>query len=519
MLAATAAGVRMMDQNEALITVTEAAAALAAAPDCVKILSETGLIQFVNAYGLILLEADSVEQVLGKPYWGLWPVAMHSAIQSAIQNARGGQVTQIEGFRSTVKGTLRYWEARFHGIEVASRKHEVICIARDLTDRREREVRLAVAETHLLRELAEADRRKTEFIATLAHELRNPLAPVRTGLAVLKEAVDMASVSRVREIMERQVEQMVHLVNDLLDTARVTSGKLALQTARVDLKAIIGSATDATATMMSKFHHRLTVHLPEGPIELNADSTRLAQIFTNLLNNAAKFTPAGGLISLTVDTTDTTISVSVVDSGVGLTEADLTSIFDMFTSVGRDTAGLHEGLGIGLNLVRRLVEMHGGSVIARSQGLGKGSEFIVTLPRPQVRGEARIHDVTKGTSAPVKILVVDDNIDAATTLTMLLENQRHELRMASSGEEALRVVREFSPEIIFLDIGMPQMDGYQVARAIRALPSSGNPILVALTGWGGAKDRELSKAAGFNEHLTKPADLAAIESMLAKLHP
>lgn len=494
--------------------------ALKAAPDCIKVLSATGRVLFINDHGLKLLEAASADQIIGKSYPELWPSAMQAPIRKALADAVAGQPTHVEGLRFTLKGRIRWWEVNFHGMHGKSREREIICIARDLTERRDREIELQAAQTRLINDLAQAEQRRTEFIATLAHELRNPLAPVRSGLQILRNAADdAAAVSRVREIMERQVGQMVHLINDLLDIARVTSGKLELQVKRVNLGDIIASAVESTAPAMAKFHHHVSVDMPPAPITLFADGTRLAQVFSNLLDNAAKYTPAGGQITVQVRCSAHGVVVSFIDSGIGLAPEALQPIFDMFTHVGRDANGLQQGLGIGLNLVRRLVEMHGGEVTASSDGLGKGSEFQVALPLDLDQGEVGDIPSVRPTRPvqPIRVLIVDDNVDAASTLSMLLQSEHHRIETAFSGQQGLEMVADFKPDIVFLDIGMPQMNGYEVARAIRSMPEAGNPLLVALTGWGGESDRRRSREAGINEHLTKPADLSVIQATLDRL--
>ncbi len=371
-------------------------------------------------------------------------------------------------------------------------------------------------------ELMETKRRTTEFIATLAHELRNPLAPIRTGLQIMRKAGnDQAVLGDVREMMERQVGQMVHLIGDLLDIARVTSGKIDLKKARLELHDVVRSAVEACGALFVRSGHLLEVELPAEPIFIDGDATRLIQVFTNILDNAAKYTARGGSISITATPMDDEVVVHITDTGMGIARESLNEVFEMFTQIGRGVSTDRGGLGIGLNLVRKLVELHGGRVVADSEGPGKGSRFRVTLPlskRPDGCLDGSPNTATaRPHSQPIKILVVDDNVDAATSLSMLLELSHHVLKIAHSGAEALATLREFKPDVVLLDIGMPGMNGYEVARAIRKMPDAGNPALVALTGWGGEADRLLSKNAGFDQHLTKPADIAVIEKMLSDL--
>ena len=376
----------------------------------------------------------------------------------------------------------------------------------------------------LLAEAREADRRKSEFLATLAHELRNPLAPVRTGLQVLKLTRDPEAAVRAREMMDRQLAHMVRLVDDLLDVARITRGKIELRRDRVDFKDVVTSAVETSLPLIEAGRHELSVELPGGPLPLSADLTRLAQVFSNLLTNAAKYTPEGGRIVLAARCEGTQVVVRVTDTGVGIPRENLPEVFEMFTQVGRNLDRAQGGLGIGLTLVRRLTEMHGGTVEADSPGAGKGSTFTVRLPlaagvssstrdnQPEAPGGA-------ARGRRLRILVVDDNVDGAESLAMLVTLYGHDARTAHGGEEGLSAVLEFRPDVVFLDIGLPGLNGLEVARRVRReLPESG-VVLVALTGWGGDEDRRQSKDAGFDHHLTKPVEAEAIEALLASVSP
>ena len=374
-------------------------------------------------------------------------------------------------------------------------------------------------------DLAEADRRKTEFLATLAHELRNPLAPIRNGLSLMRLGGDNpAAVAKVREMMERQVGHMVHLIDDLLDIARISGGKLELKRQRADLKAILASAVETSLPLIEASQHALAVDLPEQPLMVDADTTRIAQVVANLLNNAAKYTPARGRIGLSLrrDGDDAVIAVS--DTGVGIAGEALAGVFEMFSQIGRTMDRSQGGLGIGLSLVRRLVEMHGGSVGAASGGANAGSVFTVRLPLAQVAmlPETAPADSLRGSDGDgarrgLKILVVDDNVDAAVTLSMILEASSHTTQVAHDGYRALELARDFRPRLVFLDIGMPGMSGYDTARAMRAMPELDGVTLVALTGWGAESDRQRSREAGFDHHLTKPVQLTVVEELLSGL--
>ena len=390
----------------------------------------------------------------------------------------------------------------------------------DITDRKRADDDLR----RLADELAESDRRKTEFLATLAHELRNPLAPLSSGLQVMKlSAADPAAIEKTRCMMERQVSHMVHLVDDLLDIARITTGKVDLKNERVELQTIIASAVETSMPLIEAGRHELLVHMPDEELLLEVDLTRVAQVVSNLLNNAAKYTPARGRIGLTVQREGSQVVIAVSDTGIGIPAAAIPTVFEMFTQVGRNMERAQGGLGIGLSLVRRLIELHGGTVSAASEGVGRGSTFTVRLPLA-AQDEATPPALVASVPAPeetaeasLRVLVVDDNIDAADTLAALLEMNGHAIRVANDGYQAIEMAQAFRPQVVFLDIGLPGMNGYEVARRLREVPGMESGILVALTGWGAREDRERSSEAGFDHHLTKPADMAAVETLLASL--
>ena len=387
----------------------------------------------------------------------------------------------------------------------------------DISERKRSEQQLR----QLADNLSEMDRRKTEFLATLAHELRNPLAPIRNGLQIMRLAADKpATVARVRDVMERQVNQMVHLVNDLLDVARITRGQIELRLERADLKSIIASAVETSMPLIEANHHQLQVTLDEQALPLEADPTRLAQVLGNLLNNAAKYTPAGGHISLRAVRDGDEALIEVQDSGVGIPAESIATVFDMFTQVGQNMGRAQGGLGIGLSLVRRLAELHGGNATAASPGAGLGSTFSVRLPLLAEEAKAPAAPAAPAGAANgpyFRVLVVDDNVDAADTLAAVLDMMGHATQVAHDGAQALAMAPQFLPDVIFLDIGLPGMNGYEVARALRLTPAGDAAVLVALTGWGAENDRSQSSAAGFDHHLTKPASLLAIGELLATL--
>ena len=370
----------------------------------------------------------------------------------------------------------------------------------------------------LVARLREEDQRKDEFLATLAHELRNPLAPIRSGLQIMRMAQgDAAATERVRAMMERQVTQMVHLIDDLLDLSRISHGKIDLRIERIDLAAAIGQAIEASRPAIAQADHELLIKFPPGPIYVDADLTRMAQVFSNLLNNAAKFTDRGGQIRIVMQEIDGQAVVSVQDSGIGIPTHMLSQVFAMFKQIDGSMGRSNGGLGIGLFIVKRLVEMHGGAIEVLSDGKGNGSEFVVRLPiatslaapEPSTLRDPHI-------DAPHHhILVVDDNADAAEALSMLLTLMGNQTLTAHDGPSGLELAAQSKPHVIFLDIGMPTLNGYEVARQIRLQAWGKDMVLIALTGWGQDEDKRLASEAGFNYHLTKPVMPADLEALLA----
>jgi len=369
--------------------------------------------------------------------------------------------------------------------------------------------------------LSESDKRKDEFLATLAHELRNPLAPLRTGLEVARLSPVGSAADKAREMMERQLRHMVRLIDDLMDVSRVSRGKIELRKERVAMSVIVRDAVEASRTLIDAGGHALVVELPSEPIWINGDLTRLAQVVSNLLNNAAKYTRPGGRIALTARVEADRAVVEVSDSGAGISADDLPKVFDLFAQVHRTVERAQGGLGIGLSLVKTLVALHGGSVTAESAGVGHGSRFTVRLPLHSADaqpgdGTGRV-EKNMAQQQGRRILVVDDNVDGADMLATLLELSGHETATAYSGTEALSAAHALRPEVAFLDIGLPGMDGYELARRLRSAPEHGQAVLVALTGWGGEDDKRRSAEAGFDYHLTKPVDAAEVKALLAGL--
>jgi signal transduction histidine kinase len=386
---------------------------------------------------------------------------------------------------------------------------------------------VALENAHLVHELREADRRKDEFLAMLAHELRNPLAPIRNALEILRlRGQDRRSAVREAwNMVERQTEQLSRLVDDLLDVARITRGKINLERHPLDVSEVVRRAVETSRPVIEARRHHLEVHLPPYPVWVEGDLTRLAQVVLNLLNNAAKYTEEGGRITLTVEAPPPgeghpgEVVLRVRDTGVGIPAEMLPKVFDLFTQADRTLDRAQGGLGIGLTLVRRLVEMHGGRVRAYSEGPGKGTEMVVRLPArraPEVPANGDDGEAPAPAVQPRRILVVDDNRDSAHSLATLLRLFGNEVQAAHDGASALAAAERFRPEVAILDIGLPGMDGYELARRLRQLPGLGSLRLAALTGYGSEEDRRRSRDAGFDDHLVKPVEMESLQAFLAE---
>ncbi len=387
----------------------------------------------------------------------------------------------------------------------------------DITEQRE----TAEALQTLTAELSEADRRKDEFLATLAHELRNPLAPVRNAVQVLHmKGPDVPELQLARDIIDRQTRAMARLIDDLMDVSRINQGKVELKREKVELAKIVQGAIETSRPLIESMGHELTVTLPPGPVIVDADPTRLAQVFLNLLNNAAKYSERGGRIDLRATVQGSDVVVSVTDTGIGIAADKLPALFEMFSQVEGALSRSQGGLGVGLSLVKRLVEMHGGRVEAQSGGLGQGSEFVVRLPtiveRTFPRQTSDAGDQAQPT-ADLRILVVDDNLDAAESLAMLLKMMGNKVHTAHDGEAAVAAAEAFRPQVVLCDIGLPKLSGYEVCRRIREQAWAGKTILVAVTGWGQDGDKRQAQEAGFDHHMIKPVDPQALMKLLAGL--
>lgn len=382
----------------------------------------------------------------------------------------------------------------------------IATVTQDMTERRRAEAALR-----------EQDQRKDEFLATLAHELRNPLAPIRNSLQIMKLAAGNPEVlERSRSIMERQIEQLTRLIEDLMDLSRISRGLVVLRKSRMPLGDVVRNAVETSRPLIDQQGHELIVNVPLDPIYVNGDGARLAQVFANLLNNAAKYTERGGRIRLCVERQGNEAVVSVEDNGVGIPTHMLSKIFDMFTQVDRSLEKSQGGLGIGLNIAKYLVEMHDGSIGVHSDGQGLGSRFTVRLPMLPAFVAATPNIGEKTVSAARRrVLVVDDNSDAAETLHMMLSLMGNDTKVAADGAEAVTMAAAFLPDVILMDIGMPQLNGYDACRQIRKLPCGERVVMVACTGWGQEQDRRKSQEAGFDFHMVKPMDLVLLEKVLA----
>jgi PAS domain S-box-containing protein len=437
--------------------------------------------------------------LLGRRLWDVFPGLVGSEFEHLYRRAA------TEGVAGSVTAYYPHL-ARWYEVRAFPSPAGISVYFRDVSDSKDAE-----------EALRRADRAKDEFIAILAHELRNPLAPLRNTLQALRLARPGTVPEQMIQVMDRQVDHLVRLVDDLLEVSRITQGKIELRKQPVDLGDIVSTAVETTRPLIDGAGHRLRVTLPPNRILLEADPVRLAQVVSNLLNNAAKYTDPGGDITLAVSSAPGEVSISVRDSGIGIEAAMLPHVFELFTQVERSAARLQGGLGIGLALVHSLVQLHGGSVEARSAGSGQGSEFIVRLPLAHAPLIAE--PVARHTPAmPAhRVLVVDDNHDAADSLGTLLDILGCDVRVAYDGEAALAAAEAHRPVVVLLDLGMPGMDGYDVARRMRHQPATRDARLIALTGWGQEEDRRRSLEAGFDHHLVKPAEIDVVLELLASL--
>lgn len=454
-------------------------------------------------------------ELMGKELWEIGLFKDRGDSKAAARELQGKHYIRYEDLPLETKAGRRV-DVEFVSNVYVEDHHPVIqCNIRDITERKRLDDQLQ----RYAADLAEADRHKNEFLAMLAHELRNPLAPICNALEIMRLT---GGNGEAAEMLDRQVGQMVRLVDDLLDVSRISRGKIELRKGRIELASAVHHAVEAARPLIASMGQELTVTLPRGPIYLNADPTRLAQVVGNLVNNACKYTGRGGRIRLTVEREGEQAVMAIRDNGIGIAADQLPLIFDMFSQVRGPLLGSQGGLGIGLTLVKRLVEMHDGTVEARSAGVGQGSEFVVRLPIAAAAPEPPAPEPTVGepaTPTARRILVVDDNPDTATSLATLLELTGNETHIAHDGLEAVAAAAAFRPDIVLLDIGLPKMDGFEAARKIRAEPWGRTMVLVALTGWGQEEDRRESRESGFDGHMVKPVDFAALKKLLAELQP
>jgi len=405
-------------------------------------------------------------------------------------------------------GSLRW--VRDRGFPIEGRAGEIYRIARisqDVSDRKLSEHRLR-----------EADRHKDEFLAMLAHELRNPLAPIRNAVHIMRSIrSDNPQLNIAQDMVARQVRHLSRLVDDLLDVSRMTQGKVTLEKQPIEIRAVIAEAVETVRPLIDERHQRLSVLLPDEQLWVDADAVRMAQIVGNLLNNAAKYTPEGGSIWVSAERADVELIIRVRDDGIGIAAEVLPQVFHLFTQAERSLDRAQGGLGIGLSLVKSLVEMHGGRAQAFSAGLGKGSEFVIRLPLLIEPQQAQPKELDAARNVPVarRVLIVDDNEDSAQSMALLLGLEGHQVEVASEGSAAIELACKLHPEVVLLDIGLPGMDGYELARELRSSARVDHALFIALTGYGQADDRERSRQAGFHHHLVKPADLDDLTALIA----
>lgn len=468
----------------------------------------------INAWnrGAEALFGYSREEIVGRPIFTIVPPELHDEERGIFAKVLAGErVEHYETLRIRKDGKQRHISLTVSPVRDATGAFIGISkVGRDITERKQAQ-----------REAAEAARRKDEFLAILAHELRNPLAPIRYALTIARQpkATDTQR-ARAEEVIERQVEHMSQLLDDLLDVSRIARGHVELKKKWIDLTSVIGAAIDAARPLLDRKGHALALDLPRETLRLEADPVRLTQILSNLLTNAAKYTDPGGQIQLRACQEGGRVTISVRDNGIGISADMKARLFDLFSQA---TPALHRsegGLGIGLALVKAFVEKHGGTVVARSEGAGQGSEFTVSLPIGRATGTRHAPHASAQLPLAAKrlrVLVADDNDDSTQTASMLLELWGHEVRVAHNGQEALDLAAQFMPDVALLDIGMPDLSGYEVAKTLRARPEGRRATLIAVTGWGQEDDKQAADNAGFDHHLTKPVDPRQLQTLMESI--
>jgi PAS domain S-box-containing protein len=488
--------------------------------DFIGLCDMDGIPFFVNHAGLELVGLRSIGEAMSTPVREFFfpedqSWIMEEFLPQVLKDGHGEVEVRFRHFRTGEAIWMAYKVLLL--TDDTGKPNAFATVSQNVTERR----RMLDEVRDLAANLSEADRRKNEFLATLAHELRNPLAPISNAVQVLRRrgARDAESVESSSELLERQVAQMSRLVDDLIDMGRITNGRIELRKERVDLSTVVSQAVETTRAQYRSMNQELTIVMPEEPVFLYVDPTRLTQVLGNLLNNACKFSNRGGRVSLTVRPENGEVEIRVRDNGIGMTPDELPRVFEMFTQLDTSLERSRDGLGIGLTLVRTLVELHGGSVTVHSEGRGRGSEFVVRLPRVAM-GEtmpATDHETPPLPAPRRRILIVDDNEDGAMSLSMLLNLSGHETFTANDGNEALATFERLRPDVALLDIGLPGLNGFEVARRIRELPFGKDAVLVAVTGWGQADDRNRSREAGFDAHLVKPVNHQELTKLLASL--
>jgi PAS domain S-box-containing protein len=486
------------------------------APLGVFLVDESFRFVAVNPVALPLIGGSNAAELIGRDYDSVvrdaWPPeAADQIVRTFRHTLETGEPHVVPEFIALRKDrqVLEYYEWRINRIPLPGGRRGVVCYFRD------------ISKSVLAREaLQEADSRKDEFLATLSHELRNPLAPLRSSLEIVRRVASGSppSANAALEIMDRQLSHLVRLVDDLLEVSRITRGQVELRREHVRLDAAINSAIETSEPVIRAGNHRLVVEMPEEPLLLDADPMRLAQIFANLLNNAAKYSDKGGQIEVSARRDGDDALVTIRDSGDGIAPEQLNRLFEIFMRGERSSRRNQSGLGIGLALVRRLTEMHGGRVEATSEGVGKGSCFSVRLPlNVRTVTTAKRKRPDQSNIASLGVLVVDDNRDAAESLAMLLRTTGADVHVAHDGPAAIEEFELREPHIVLLDLGMPDMDGYEVARRLREISNPQRVAIVALTGWGQDEDRQRVRDAGFDHHLVKPVELAPLQALLTSL--
>jgi PAS domain S-box-containing protein len=487
-------------------------------PDFIGICDVNGIPFFINRAGLAMVGLESIDEARHTPVKEFFfpedqDKILNEFFPKVLKEGQGEIEIRFRHFKTGAARWMAYKVVALTGDN--NQPTGFATVSQDVSERKQ----LADDLQRLAADLSQADRRKNEFLATLAHELRNPLAPMSNMLQVVKRADgDSEILHRAHETLERQLGQMVRLVDDLLDLNRITHDRLELRKSEVELSSVIQQAVEVARPLLDAAGHKLIIELPAEPIYLNADRARLAQLFGNLLNNSCKYTRPEGVVSLNAERLDGDVLVRVKDNGAGIPPDKLDSIFDMFMQVDRSSERSQGGLGIGLTLVKRLTEMHGGSIEAKSEGEGRGSEFIVRLPVLTQRTEAAQPATENVEASPGRrILIVDDNRDSADSLAMLLEITGNQTYMAHDGEEAIEAIEQYRPEVVLLDIGLPKLTGHEVCRWVRGKSWGKDIIVIALTGWGQEDDRRKSEEAGFNGHLVKPVDYDKLLELLSTL--